>query len=55
MPYSADQKHKSVSTTTLIGKKIKPIAVALNLVTAIKIKDDTVLLRGRIFPDQLKL
>lgn len=55
MPYLADQKHKSVSTTTLIGKKIKQIAVVLNLVMVIKIKDDIVLLHGRIFLDQLKL
>lgn len=50
----ADQKHKNASTTTLIGRKIKQIAVALNPVMEIKIKDDTVLLHGRISLDQLK-
>lgn len=55
VPYLADQKHKSVSTTTLIGKRIKQIAVVSSLVTVTKIRDDTVSLHGRIFLDQLKL
>lgn len=55
VPSWADQKHRSASTTTLTGKRIKPIAVASSPAMVIKIKGDTALLHGRIFLDQLKL
>lgn len=54
VPSWVDQKHRSASTTTLTGRRIKPIAAGSSPAMVIKIKGDTALLPGKIFLDPLK-